>query len=442
MTEVDFSYSSSAELPRAFPIPTSPNYINNLSYWNNVYANKFVSRIEFRFASFTTESWVDLLHIRELGVGAWWSMSGNVASGTWLGFASSTSLQHRPAELHFVTDFSGGMTGFNIDKARVCCKLPAGPATPFNNLSPGQRHGGLLLGTNDHVDLTVPSTPSGTNRNLMMWHSSGRNFNVYVRCNAMPTPTTFDFAGLSTDVKEFLSLAPSFCPFPGTWNIVVHSNSGSGQFHITTAAMKHEHVRSLRVGTTYLYSSFPAGASQRDFIKSALLRASALLFGATEGQMLVNQYDVWNLGCSPIPGSSCGGQICDVCITDESGQSTASFNQPPVLIKTHPNYDYEVIAHELGHYLLGLPDEYLNTMPPTTDPQQCAHSLMSQHFGSNNNFCIPSDHNRDAPKSFLSTNTQSVWTLLNGVFTNTYNFTPDNYDYATFESVIANYFEH
>src|SRR5688572_12144592 len=123
-TEVTFSYDSLSELPQdpncvGNPMNPCPHYTNFLVAQRFVSANQFVKEFGFRVDSFQTEI-NDFLAYGESS-GTLTQLTGAPATG-WRDFSSSTGLQSSPGQLLFLTDASGGRSGFNLGRARVCCQ--------------------------------------------------------------------------------------------------------------------------------------------------------------------------------------------------------------------------------------------------------------------------------------------------------------------------------
>lgn len=422
-TEVDWSYNSS-ELPQDpnCAAGTCPHYINNLYHWRTLLANKWVKQFQFRVDTFDLESGYDYFEYGETG--ALSALTGSLSPG-WRGVVSSDSVQKLPINLLLRTDISVTRPGFRLGKARVCCSLSAPIVNPVpnRNLLPLDRTTGVLLGPKDTVYATIPVGPSTRKQSISLWGPPGTDFDVYLRCNAAPTPSAWDVRGFSGDSQETIVFQqPGGCTYPGTWYIAINSYAGSGQFDLVTSPMYNAGDVSLRAGFNW-----NAPATQVAASTAALLRSSRQFFGQTEGQILIRQFDIWNNTGTTC--GNCGGVACDICFLDQPGTGSccAGPNGQVHLMQSYFN-NGELIAHEYGHKYMSGGDEY----DGFGGVWQCGHSNMANPVGSQNNFCIDADHNSDATPGATVSPLSSVWTsaLINGKVPVGLVTTGDNYDYS------------
>jgi hypothetical protein len=396
MTPVDWSFNSSGEVPDDPNCSgaTCPHYINFVDQTREVRANPNVKAFEFRVDSFDTETGYDFLKWRQKG-GADQHLTGTPATG-WYGTVVNENLQSTPMELQFITDFSVTRPGFRIGQARVCCAASTNrePA----NIPLLRRNTGVLLGNGDVVLFKAPALPAGQKLNVILWGGTGADFDLYVRCNAWPTQSTFDYLGFSGNSQEFLSFDGSACTSPGTWYIAVHSYSGSGQFNLMVSPMFAAQERtSVTVGT-----NFNATPDQLNGIANALRGSGRQFYGQTEGQFLVRQFELFN-NTGP-SCESCGGQPCIICFKNQPGTGYCCDGSQYVINQSYW-FDPEGIAHEYGHGYLAIWDEY----EQGTSRSQCGHSNMSFPWGSNNNHCQSGDHKKDKNPSASDTGQPSAW---------------------------------
>ncbi len=86
------------------------------------------------------------------------------------------------------------------------------------------------------------------------------------------------------------------------------------------------------------------------------------LYGVTEGSLRIQFIDVWN--SAEETDCMCGGVLCDVCYhhgTSGGEHEILGYccDAGPQLHMYEPTVDEPlVLVHEVGHMLLGLPDEY------------------------------------------------------------------------------------
>jgi hypothetical protein len=423
MTEVDWTFHSD-EMPfdPNCAVGTCPHYTNNIYYWRSVIANRNVKQFEFRVDYFETEfgyDWLDYWEYQGSATRLW----GSVAPG-WKNITSSSVLQHKPVEFRFRTDSSVSRPGFRIGRARVCCQNTGGYIETDAPMRQSFRQTGVLLGTNDVVWMHVPVGPSGQTRNLVLW-GTGQDFDIYVRCNALPSATAFDFVGNSGNSQEFRTwVEPGGCTYPGTWYIAVHSYAGSGQFSVVPSTMFNtKSVSNIRAGVDFL-----ATQAQLNTFANTLSQGGRQFYGQTEGQFLLRNFNLYNntgANCT-----NCGGAICTVCFKNAAGTAEVKANGQIDMFQSYWG-DPEGFAHELGHWGLFVPDEYAG-------PQWlCGHSNMAFPWGSQNNHCFfydsgRNDHGKDGTPWAPAPGSNSAWSILNTHATIVpvimYE-TPDNYDY-------------
>lgn len=191
MTELDWRWDSTdmPEDPNCEPTATCPHYINVIDHTRYITANTKVKRIEFRTNRIDTETRYDWLDYRERGATSGTRLTGSPATG-WQGVTLSQNASTTPLALRFYTDSTITRPGFLIDRARVCCGKTTGILE--QELGNMNRTTGLLLGANDVVYYSYPvNTTSQQTLNVALWAEPGRDFDLYARCNAYPTPTTF-----------------------------------------------------------------------------------------------------------------------------------------------------------------------------------------------------------------------------------------------------------
>lgn len=425
MTNVDYTFNSN-ELPN-----TASGYLSNVDYTRYVFANRYVKRFDYYVSSFATENNYDYLDTTyDPGSPTFRLTGSSVPAGyrTITTANSTQSFQLHPARFDFHTDTSVVTTGFSIGastQAKVCCDNTLSSAMPVNAFNDGKRVDGLLLDTNDVVYFWQPVAGSTKRSNMALWGTpaTGRDFDLYVRCNAMPTYSAWDYRGFSSDVYEFLTWQePGSCTSPGTWYIAVHSHNGSGQFslvrsHQWTATFNPQSRR------VFMATDFNATSAELATISNTMSQAARILYGMTEGQILVERLYLWNnVNCA----NGCGGthkRACDFCWKN-AGSGCGGWSPA-----CGPNMRTQVnlMAHELGHNQLHLPDEYTGFGNPN-----CGHSIMGNPWGNGSvfNLCYSGDHNRDGTSGISSPNVAN-WSQLYTDYRVPVMFTqtPDNYHY-------------
>jgi hypothetical protein len=360
-------------------------------------ANRNVSLANFEFTKFHTEKNFDFIRLQRTGSNVVLLASGQKTAGFSMGTSAPANFSQTPLRIRFTSDYSVRRPGFRIGVARVCCSTGT---TSIADVPWLTNVTGLLLGTNDVVYLRVPAKSNGVHVNVAV-SGSGADVDVYARCNALPTPSAFHARGFSANAQEFLRLSDGDC-YQGTWYLAVHSFSGIGQFSLVVSPSMTAHRRILRVGIEASPGTSLASIDQM------LRQAVRQVYGMTEGQILLDDVRIWRgrfgdatapeLGCGPhlVPEwNRCGGELCDVCFRqDNADRATATMcgGRSQIPKNMWPG-DPELIAHELGHSLLCLPDEYAKgyALPDggsVPDRSQCGHTMMARHWGRNENICI------------------------------------------------------
>jgi hypothetical protein len=252
-----------------------------------------------------------------------------------------------------------------------------------------------------------------------------------MRCNADPTPSTWDYRGYSANAEEFIHTSVDACS-SGTWHITVHQYSNTTPSWFKLTANRSLSSRNFDVWADT--KGFVANATQMTQIRTALSRGMKYWFGATKGQHVVEHARLWNTG-----NCSCGGTPCDVCFENVVGNSACWPQFPSFhLLATirlgqgGAPWNYKTIAHEWGHCLVDLRDEYDGNGP------RCGHSIMGASPASRtNNFCYHEvtasreDHGKDIPQGQTPSPEPPVWDKLNWIGRPVW--TPDNTDFAVDE---------
>lgn len=428
MTQVSWTYRVGGGTG-VFELPSDPNcsatagnpcphYINNLSNGLYVSANHSVKQIDFRVDAFDTEACCDPLSISRAGL-AGTTLLGTPATGWYPGANDGTSLEQKPTFVNFVSDFSITRPGFSIGAARVCCG--AADNTPAI-LSQTTRFSGVLLGTGDTVYYHMFNLGANQHQSLALKGPAGMDFDVYVRCGALPTATQFDFRGFSADAMEYIDV-PAYC---ASIYVAVNAFSGSGQYDLAMAFHSPSSHHAMTAGF-----DFAATQAQIAQFAATLQGAAQRFYGATEGQHVIDRIDLYtNQSCA-----NCNGATCGICFHDTPGTGNS-----PICGASQMNVFQSYfgsptgMAHEFGHRWFCLGDEYVNG-----SQWQCGHSIMANPFGDQHNFCnndaMHTEHPRDALPGVTPTALAAAWSQAAsaGAITSSVSGTPDNYNYAGFD---------
>lgn len=145
-------------------------------------------------------------------------------------------------------------------------------------------------------------------------------------------------------------------------------------------------------------------------IHSVLVEAARTLYGATDGEIVLESFRVHsNSGCC---STCCDGGRCNICFKSSSftGGTAASlcgrmasgevrFTWDDLMqYSSAPWIPAKVLMHEFGHQFFCADDEY-HTGPGGTSPYECGHSVMALGLERINNMCSASDHGLDLQES-------------------------------------------
>jgi len=464
--EMDFSYTigdhfGSSELPvkaQTTNWTTCPNpadcgeYLSSTHQVRPLIGNENITRVSFSTRVYSFESPYDYVEYGHLvpafpfpietatGKIDWWG------GGRWQDILLAGSLQDDQGFLRFHSDGSLEDEGLDTARIRFSCQKPDAPRPPGMLVS-RRRATGFLLGTNDVVFLQIPAgwdlpTLSGLHQTVALWPQDPQttaDFDLYVRCNAKPTPTVFDARSSSRTSQEFLHLRPEDCP-GGTWNIAVHSFNGSGQFNVV--AQSHKADAHLTLDVAFDDVVTPA---ERAVWESMLTESARFYFGMTEGTRIIDTFRIYTgrTSCPFFDPLACGGHYCNLCLDPDTcrvGRACRAFTYTwwprHVQLYSVDLLRSSTLPHELGHYDLDLPDEYEDRTAPdgsTFSAPQCGHTVMALGFiGKEYNLCVEADHKADRIAGPAAGD--SGWKRIgaSGAVPAVEVQTPDNYPFNTF----------
>jgi len=399
-----------------------PHYINNLDHRRFFVANPWVSYVGFRLKNFKTEANYDFMNWGLEGT-ALSSKSGTGVANTILAVSTTASFGSKRALLNFKTDSSVTFNGFTFDQLRVCTSRTSADTAAPATLDLKRRYHGVLLGADDTVYLSFPSS-ARYHYPITLWRdagSTGTDFDLYMRCGAKPTKTQFDAASTSIDNQEFIDVGNC----TGTAYIAVYAYSASAPGAFNLARGIHTNHVALRLGTASILT-----APEIAGLTSDVSTAARYYYGYTEGERMVNQIDFYNSGSCA--AGSCGGSNCDLCYHNDFGRAHAG----PQVHFYSDSRDPRTIAHELGHYDFATGDEYIDDPgPPASQLEQCGHTVMADPMFDNFNICTPLDHRTDATPgagfSALSSGWEQAASAAKAIEFE--NVTYDNYPYNAFD---------
>lgn len=411
LTPVDWRFGNS-EIPRD-PNSVSPaSYNNHLHIRHQVQGNEYVRNFQFYISSFSTESGYDYLQYSPTGPGSSAYLTGALPA-QWRTIYHGTSIPFNETFL-FHSDAIVSGNGFNIGSALVCCDSSPTPANHDVGLAVNNH--GFLLGAGDttYYQYSRASTENGNENSVVLYNSSpGSDFDIYVRCNARPTQTTFDFGTPFAGSDEFLVLPANYCPGPSSIFIAVNSWSGAGQYSLSFHSRKLSRVYDVWVG----YENGSVGITSADWTNFALSlnQGARLLYGATQGTERIA-----NIFVHQPPGFSqgqCLNHTCDIMLIGSPGRDYVAFWGTQYRYVQWPNGGPGAFAnartsmHEWGHQVLGLPDEYADINGGSAFVSRCGHSMMADPFAINT-LCTAQDHGTDNSSATTPYGGDSMWNRL------------------------------
>lgn len=380
---------------------TARNQRSRRLFW----ANAFVRGIQFYFTSFDTEGIVDRLELSQ-DDGPRTTAFG-VFSNSHRSVTTPLGLQWAPVTMTYVTDATVASNGFATGHVDLCCQPMTDAPWPRDYLVSGMRNEGVLLGTNDVVYFKFPAAPTGSPTRLVNivltgQAATGFNPNLYVRCGALPTPTTFTEASLSADRLEFAQITTNECAAPSDLWIAVHSQAGAGTFSLHAAqGLRPQAIVYRVVVETDSIAEFNS-------VEQPLRELSRKYFALTEGQFLLDQFIVtrvpigtlgpqdhsecFDLGeCSLVlPGGNC------MCMLQECNFTSHESGWGVIMVSHGPNAtmncnggpplgdwgDSDVLLHEVAHQQINQTDEY------GTCGARCGHTTMGYSQHPAHNMCV------------------------------------------------------
>lgn len=398
-----------ASQPATAPGP-GPRYAPNLHHRFRVIGNPFIRGVGIVY---------DKLDLNPIVVGGmndtldfrWYDGSGTPVTRTGL-WSSGTqmwvsphgdgpngnSLMRPGARLTFRSGPSWDGTGTHIESEESGFRSSdmvvwGSGATGFSvtpTLTAHERVMGVLLGNDDVVDMRLPAHVTPVTATLWLEQPDTWGVEIWARCGSLPTTTAFDqkmSTAPSSSFPNWHGARLDLPPCAGGWYISV-TNTGSTDrvFHLLWGTHYAEReLRAMRIGI-----AFDATSAQLATIHENFRTAAWLFYAMTHGSWLIRDFRVINNAhqCDdawPVDQFACEGTGCRFCLVDvPSGvnncRSMADSLGKISLCSTTGWDSPQVIVHELGHAILGLPDEYHDTSSDCPHPRSwplCWHSMMS-----------------------------------------------------------------
>jgi len=280
---------------------------------------------------------------------------------------------------------------------------------------PGIRYDGVLLSSGDVYFYKVLHFQGSLTEIVLSGYNNG-DFAPYARRDKLPAKNRYDFIGDYANSSDESITIPDTYP-TGTYYIAVYSRKGSGQYTIWAANLRRENKKSLSVGSDITFNS---ESYFENSIVEPVKKALYILYKATHGQVYVSNVDIYN---SNAFGGSCDclkrncycgpyGWPCDLCITKQNIRAH-TVNWQYSIVPLKDEHLVGTIAHELGHSILNLKDEYQER--DSEDINYCGHTIMAvpKYILS---ICNPYNHCKDSEIVPCPNGLYDGWTQLSNKF--------------------------
>lgn len=334
--------------------------------------------------------------------------TGSFPTGTTLSLAAAgaNSLQSPGGRFRFRTGptWAGSGTyieqeagGFTTSQVSISGNGTSASAA-ITTLVPHERVLGIVQRIDDTVDMRLPASPHPVVVALWLEHPDTFAVSIWARCGSRPTPTAFDATMETAPAFQFPTWHGAVLDLPQCatgWNLSVTSVSATDRvFHLIWGA----HAAGNAIPSQRIGVSFDASPADLATMRTNLQAAAWAVWGMTGGAWVIPEFQLFNnaVNCDeawPTDQAACGGQDCRACLVsaneDEwiNGGPCHSVSDPQdkiTLCRTNGWDDPWVIAHEFGHSILGLLDEYHMTSQSCPSPasrgwELCWSSVMSGH---------------------------------------------------------------
>jgi hypothetical protein len=277
---------------------------------------------------------------------------------------------------------------------------------------PGVRYDGILLGEGDVYFYKVLHFQGSITEIVLSGYNNG-DFALYARRDKLPAKNRYDFMGdYANSSDESITIPDTYST--GTYYIAVYSRKGSGQYTIWAANLRRENKKSLNVGTDI---TFDSKSGFENSIVGPVKKALHIMYKATHGQVYVSNVDIYN---SNAFGGSCdclkrncycgpNGWPCDLCITRKD---IRAYTINWIYTVVPENCGADTLAHELGHLILKLQDEYRDV--DNSSEQYCGHTIMGNF--NITSLCNPYNHCKDGILVPCPRDLYDAWTQLSNKF--------------------------
>lgn len=406
----DYTNFTNWELEMA-PETTSTHYANSLHHTRYLASSAYAKDMYPNSTFFSSEYSWDIMTFRVGTTQQYW-LSGDYGTPPGeIHLSASQSFQASAGSIDFESDRTVNDEGFSFSGMRICCTST--PATGPLSIDYMQRVHGFLLGTNDVIYFSLPSDPS-SHLVLNLWgdgQTSTSDFDLYVACGTNPTPSSSDYSSLADGRTETIHIPAGYCQ-SGQIRVAVHSYRlatetplhGGFNFY-ATKHLPGRHFQHVKVGVIPFPP--PLTDTQRSWAQWDLKVAAAYTYGATEGALFYESFDVYpSAGCQDANGvpqtncysyflqhpddvlyCTCGTSVCDICLPYFPGTNNANGRAVLCGGLSTPSrfdlYDYDarsstqqfprIFAHEAIHAKFCANDEY----QPSPIQTKCGHTILN-----------------------------------------------------------------
>lgn len=412
--------------PMRFALPRDRNSLllaNNTYYYALIRANPRVSTVSFQFAGVNMNapdsvSFPFLANPQSYtGVLGPFSTPAFASEGTpgWWG------------HINISTDSATPSAGFSISTATVACN-PEGPAPNATEAWVEKKNIGILTQTGDTMYYSYPAPPNNVLGQPYHLHAAlnygvgapGFDFDLYARCGAFPTATSYDYIGYSGTPREFIDITT---PCATQWYFAINAYSGAGIFDLTIGEGGDE-TKCFAFDSSSGYTT-----AEKTAISDQFVNGLGAFYGVTLGGLLINRATFidgdLSSKCVATPGypaTDVDGMFSKTC-----GQSSTAGNAGQTTYCTSADWSGNlpfIVSHELAHHMFQLPDEY-------QPADVCGHSLMGSPTMANFiSVCTAANHAKDP---------------LSGSYVDpgnsTYSTTPYGNQYSMWQKLSDNHYE-
>lgn len=428
---------------RQFPTNTNdPSaYQLNTDYTWRLYTNSNVKYL-MRWVGepyWETETWYDRFYVTGK-YGAQWQYHGYFPAG--LGPLGTPAWElagdanKRYVDLRWYSDSSVTRQNFPwFSQVLPQCEPSANPTVNQEQVQPNRRIDGVLLGAGDVIYLRVAQPAYKKmviSLDVLSAAAAAADFDLYVSYStSTPDDTSWDLRGYNSNPTGTLSGAGEMVIVPGDQPLArmlyigVRAFNAAGHFTLHAAV---ENPKTRKVCTPGDNFGPGFGHFWTDY-QLMLKRASLAHAQAVQGGQLVESWNFYQTpACEDKEWCQTCDASCEVCMTQISDPDACTIGQSDGGVVRLPHwvcssvvtnaFEPFVVAHELGHGLLGLPDEYSG--PWKHEGPFCGHSLMNGP-GNSHILCTGLNHCRDPrpgyypPPGFNCSSSGAMWAVVSAL---------------------------